>query len=390
MKKKLLTLLNLLLCAITFAQSIPQGINYQALARDASGTVMMNQNLTIQFSVISDITTSAVSWQETHTVSTNDYGLYTAIIGQGTTTNGGSSLTFDSINWGASNHLLKVEVDYGGGLLDMGTTAFMSVPYSLYSANPGPQGLQGVPGVDGDDGQDGQDGNDGQNGYDGTNGTNGIDGVDGNDGAQGNNFAYSTISFTLRLLKDDSGLSVIPQMLSFNMPVNGIGGAWFGWPILPHGAGSSFSNYGSYMGSNSGVAFASDGMNYGEYMPQKGAIYGAAVNWAINSITTLQYKIYAVNYGPSNPFFPGMEITASAPHGIPTAVPGGYLRGSNSVWGDKVPFAAGDYIGIYIVPADPLGGSGAQIKDPIEIEGTLYFRFDNVDKSNSASPEKTW
>ena len=37
------------------------------------------------------------------------------------------------LDWGASNHLLKVEVDYGGGLVDMGTTAFMSVPYALYS-----------------------------------------------------------------------------------------------------------------------------------------------------------------------------------------------------------------------------------------------------------------
>jgi hypothetical protein len=95
----------------------------------------MNQTLTIQFSVISDITTSAVSWQETHTVNTNDYGLYTAIIGQGTATSVGSSATFDVIDWGASNHLLKVEVDYGGGIfVDMGTTAFMSVPYALYSA----------------------------------------------------------------------------------------------------------------------------------------------------------------------------------------------------------------------------------------------------------------
>jgi hypothetical protein len=158
MKRTLLTLLSVLFCAITFAQSVPQGINYQALARDANGDVLMNQTLTIQFSVISDITTSAVSWQETHTVSTNDYGLYTAIIGQGTATNVGSSASFDVIDWGASNHLLKVEVDFGSGYLDMGTTAFMSVPYSIYSANPGPQGLQGVPGVDGDDGQDGQDG----------------------------------------------------------------------------------------------------------------------------------------------------------------------------------------------------------------------------------------
>ena len=183
MKRTLLTLLSVLFCAITFAQSVPQGINYQAVARDANGAVLMNQTLTIQFSVISDITTSAVSWQETHTVNTNDYGLYTAIIGQGTATSVGSSAAFDSINWGASNHLLKVEVDFGSGYLDMGTTAFMSVPYSIYSANPGPQGLQGVPGVDGTNGIDGTNG---LPGSDGTNGTNGIDGVDGNDGAQGN------------------------------------------------------------------------------------------------------------------------------------------------------------------------------------------------------------
>ena len=183
MKRTLLTLLSVLFCAITFAQSVPQGINYQAVARDANGDVLMNQALTIQFSVISDITTSAISWQETHTVSTNDYGLYTAIIGGGTTTSVGSSVTFDVIDWGASNHLLKVEVDFGSGYLDMGTTAFMSVPYSIYSANPGPQGLQGVPGVDGTNGIDGTNG---LPGSDGTNGTNGIDGVDGNDGAQGN------------------------------------------------------------------------------------------------------------------------------------------------------------------------------------------------------------
>ena len=136
MKKLLLILLCLPI--IGFAQSVPQGINFQAVARDANGDVLMNQALTIQFSVISDITTSAVSWQETHTVSTNDYGLYTAIIGQGIATSVGSSATFDVIDWGASNHLLKVEVDYGSGFVDMGTTAFMSVPYALNST---PQSL---------------------------------------------------------------------------------------------------------------------------------------------------------------------------------------------------------------------------------------------------------
>ena len=141
MKTRLTTLLSVLFCAITFAQSVPQGINYQAVARDSTGAVLMNQALTIHFSVISDITTSYVIWQETHTVSTNDYGLYTTIIGQGTPTYSGSLASFDVIDWGASNLFLKVEIDYGNGFVDMGTTAFMSVPYALYSANPGPRGF---------------------------------------------------------------------------------------------------------------------------------------------------------------------------------------------------------------------------------------------------------
>ena len=131
MKKTLLTLISVLFCAITFAQTVPQGINYQAVARDATGDVLINQSLTIQLSIISDITTGNVSWQETHAVTTNDYGLFTAVIGQGTSTSSGSSVTFDVVDWGSSNHLLKVEIDYGSGYIDMGTTAFMSVPYSM-------------------------------------------------------------------------------------------------------------------------------------------------------------------------------------------------------------------------------------------------------------------
>tara|TARA_B110000908_G_scaffold135520_1_gene160354 strand:- start:1550 stop:2533 length:984 start_codon:yes stop_codon:yes gene_type:complete len=118
---------------IGFGQSVPQGINYQAVARDSTGSVLMDQGLTIRFSIISDISTGNISWQETHQDSTNAYGLFTAIIGQGTSTSVGSSATFDVIDWGAYNHFLKVEIDYGGGLVDMGTTAFMSVPYALYT-----------------------------------------------------------------------------------------------------------------------------------------------------------------------------------------------------------------------------------------------------------------
>ena len=129
MKKTLLTLVSILFCAITFAQSIPQGINYQAVARDLAGNILINHALTVRFSILEG---TATSWKETHQDTTNSYGLFTAIIGKGANT-GGSSATFDDVDWGAASHSLKVEIDYGNGFIDMGTTDFMSVPYSLYA-----------------------------------------------------------------------------------------------------------------------------------------------------------------------------------------------------------------------------------------------------------------
>jgi hypothetical protein len=411
MKKILLTLLSVLFCAITFAQSVPQGINYQAVARDASGAVLMNQALTIQFSVISDITTSAVSWQETHTVSTNDYGLYTAIIGGGTATNVGSSVTFDVIDWGASNHLLKVEVDYGSGLVDMGTTAFMSVPYSIYSANPGAQGLQGVPGVDGDDGQDGQDGNDGQNGYDGQDGIDGIDGIDGQNGDDGNDGidgvdgadgqggitnAGTGISVT------GAGTSVSPYVVSTDGATSTISfwscgqikpyptaptpylsplvaGIPDGMPILPHGEGTYYNIFGSAIGpvvSNTPIGF-------GEYMAYNGSIIGAAVNFTARNG---DFKFFVCNYSTGAFFQFGFASVGSELGSISynTSIPfptSGTTAGAGQVTINPNPYPSilfnpGDYIGIFI-DGPPVSSLTFVPYNTLEcgLEGTLYLNI---------------
>ena len=147
MRKTLLTFLGILFCAFTFAQSVPQGINYQAVARDATGDELTNHPLEIRLSIISDISSGNISWQETHQDITNSYGLFTAIIGQGRSTSVGSSSTFDLVDWGSSNHFLRVEVDYGSGYVDMGTTAFMSVPYALQAGNSATRSVGGESGI---------------------------------------------------------------------------------------------------------------------------------------------------------------------------------------------------------------------------------------------------
>jgi hypothetical protein len=221
MKKTLLIFANMLFCAITFAQSVPQGINYQAVARDANGVELSNQALTIQLSVIEGSSPGNLSWQETHAVTTNNFGLFTAIIGQGASTGLGSSATFDVVDWGSDNHYIKVEMDG----IDMGTTQLLSVPYALQAGNPGPagadgtngsDGVNGVDGVDGTNGSDGVNGVDGAPGVDGTNGFDGINGVDGVDGIDG---ADGTGADSLWA---DNGYALTPSLnASQNLNLNG-------------------------------------------------------------------------------------------------------------------------------------------------------------------------
>ncbi len=117
------------------AQNIPpQGFNYQAVARETNGNLLINQNLIVRISILNSNPT--LIWQESHSVVTNDYGLFTLVIGAGVTTGFGTASSFSGIDWSVNEYFVKVEVDfYNGlyGLLDMGTTKFQSVPYALYS-----------------------------------------------------------------------------------------------------------------------------------------------------------------------------------------------------------------------------------------------------------------
>src|SRR5687767_15009901 len=89
-----------------FAQT-PDAINYQAVARNSAGAIMASQALTVRLGVYSGPGAATLVYQETHAVTTNQFGLFTAKIGMGTPTSG----TFANINWAGDEHHLKVEVD---------------------------------------------------------------------------------------------------------------------------------------------------------------------------------------------------------------------------------------------------------------------------------------
>ncbi|MFC2086480.1 hypothetical protein ACFLQ9_02040 [Bacteroidota bacterium] len=118
----------------SFSQ-VPSGFNYQGIARDAAGNELANTSLDVKLSIITGSMLGSIEWQETHSLTTNDFGLYNLVVGEGTTTGTGSLGSFSEIPWGDASHYLNVEIDFGTGYLDMGTIQLLSVPYSFVSEN---------------------------------------------------------------------------------------------------------------------------------------------------------------------------------------------------------------------------------------------------------------
>ena len=121
--KKLLYLITLV-TSISFAQ---EGISYQAIAYDNNGFEMSSQEIQLQLSILGDSINGSAEYVETHTVTTDDFGLFSIVIGSGDT-----EANLSSVNW-KSPKFLKVEMQNGEDMTTLGVSQFLSVPYSYYS-----------------------------------------------------------------------------------------------------------------------------------------------------------------------------------------------------------------------------------------------------------------
>jgi hypothetical protein len=128
------TFLFLLINITSFAQvyAPPEGINYQAVARDTAGKPISSSiNLVVKFTIWPDNSGTGTSlFTETHSsVSTNRYGLFNLVIGSVNTTD------FQNIIWVLGDKFLQIEIATVGGnsYTSMGLTQLMSVPYALHS-----------------------------------------------------------------------------------------------------------------------------------------------------------------------------------------------------------------------------------------------------------------
>ncbi len=134
MKKRLQLLIVFLTIGFVGFSQVPQFVCYQAVATDPSGRELISQNIKMRLSVLKSSTAGSEEWVETQNVTTDGFGLFDLMIGNGTRT-GGAQTLFSAIKWGSDKYFLKVEMDVTGGnnFILMGTNQLVSVPYALYT-----------------------------------------------------------------------------------------------------------------------------------------------------------------------------------------------------------------------------------------------------------------
>ena len=137
MKKILLSLGIMLGLFIAQAQA-PEKMSYQAVMRNGSGQLLINQSIAVKVSILQGSPAGTLVYSERLTGNTNANGLISMEIGTGTILSG----VFSAIDWPAGSYYLKTETDPAGGTnyTIAGTSQLLSVPYAMYAKSAGGTG----------------------------------------------------------------------------------------------------------------------------------------------------------------------------------------------------------------------------------------------------------
>ena len=136
MKKLLLFLIaaNLLGGLALSAQSTAaaQGMNYQAVARDAKGQIIANLPVSLKISLVSKTGAQTEYYTETHQVVTDQYGLFKLVIGEGKNATG----ILADVPWAKEQVWLNIAMDdkAGKNYNLVSSTKLLSVPYAFHAA----------------------------------------------------------------------------------------------------------------------------------------------------------------------------------------------------------------------------------------------------------------
>ena len=129
---------------------VADGISYQAVAldengreiagQDMNGNIISGKTIDVRFSVISGTPEGEILYKEAHSINTDQYGLFSLVIGHGDVSPDGKYEKLTEINWGTDRLYLKVEIDTRrtGNFKVMGIQQMMAVPFAFHALNSTP------------------------------------------------------------------------------------------------------------------------------------------------------------------------------------------------------------------------------------------------------------
>ena len=145
--KKAILILAMLSCLYSAVKAqLVNGINFQAVARNASGTVIANRKITVRMSVREGSPTGFLEYSEIKATVTNAVGLFVLVLGDPgppTTITTGS---YTGINWSTGNKYLQIEIDPTGGIdfISLGTQKINFVPFAHYANGIAARNIAGI------------------------------------------------------------------------------------------------------------------------------------------------------------------------------------------------------------------------------------------------------
>ncbi len=137
----LLLLIGICTSFISIAQTIvPDGILFQAVARDANGNAAVARTVYAKVSIIKGSTTGASVYAESFQVTSTEEGIFTIIIGKGTRTSGAANLL--GVDWSSGIFYMNLQLAVAPTLpdpnwtptneyVDLGTSQFWNVPFAF-------------------------------------------------------------------------------------------------------------------------------------------------------------------------------------------------------------------------------------------------------------------
>jgi hypothetical protein len=134
--RKFFLILSTFFCIASYAQQVPQGMKYQAVARNLKGEVLINEIISLQIRLTSQPQGNRIEhYSEIHNVTTNELGLFSLVIGEGK----GMPEKFRQVPWEQENIWMEVAImdRNRSDFTIISNSRLLAVPYAFHAATAG-------------------------------------------------------------------------------------------------------------------------------------------------------------------------------------------------------------------------------------------------------------